>query len=411
MDKFKRGQAPFGFRWQGGQLVLEEGEAVVRRRAADLFLKLKSMGAVARELNAAGDVTRRGKGKWTDVQVARILECPSAIGIYEIRRSAEEMSGGRRKTGKGERSTVECEPILTREVWDKVAALIKGKRAKRSPDSEEKAPLSGLVWCGCGQKMMIPSGSGKFACPKCSSQIAAADLEAIFADDFAELIATHPVLAGAMEETPARRAWLSEIARLDGELEDAMRQRAAVERMFTEAAISKERFEELHVPLESRVREGELKVAGLRKKLATVAAQPSKVPWQSLWPTLPEPRRRRIILTFVSAFVVGTDEVEIAYLIPEPSGSKETTEPQQITSPTNQTHTGAGPVYVRLPKPGEKCPITGLSRAKLNELVLPNVRNNFTPRVASMSLRQEGAQRGIRLVLLDSLLAYLSGSV
>jgi hypothetical protein len=409
MDKFKRGQAPYGFRWQGGRLLMEEAEAKVRRQAFEQFLELKSMGAVAREMNAAGHVTRRG-GKWTDVQVARILECPSAIGAYEIGRSEADATGQRRKTGMGERSTVECEPIVTRETWERAAALIEGKRARRMPErDDEKAPLSGLVWCRCGQRMRVPTGSGKFACSRCSSQISAADLEAIFAEDFAEVVATHPALAGAMEGPSERRELMVEIAGLDGELEEAVRQRAGVERMFAERAISKTRFEELHAPLECMVRELEAKLAGLRERLATIAVPPAGKPWQSLWPTLPEPRRRRIIATFVRAFIVGADEVEIAYLLAEPSGSKETPKPQQITSPTNQTQPGGGPVYIRLPKPGEKCAITGLSRAKLNELILPNGRNNFNPPVASKSLRQEGAQRGIRLVLLESLMTYLSG--
>jgi hypothetical protein len=210
---------------------MEGAEAAVRRRAFEQFLKLKSMGAVAREMNAAGLVTRRG-GKWTDVQVARILECPSAIGTYEIGRSEADDSGQRRKTGTRERSTVECEPIVTRETWEKVAALIAGKRATRAAErDDEKAPLTGLVWCRCGQRMRVPTGSGKFACPKCSSQISAADLEAIFAEDFAEVVATHPALAGAMEGPSERRELMVEIAGLDGELEDAVRQRAGVERI------------------------------------------------------------------------------------------------------------------------------------------------------------------------------------
>ena len=72
---------------------------------------------------------------------------------------------------------------------------------------------------------------------------------------------------------------------------------------------------------------------------------------------------------------------------------------------------GGGPVYIRLPKPGEKCPITGLSRGKLNELILPNERNHFSPPVASKSLRKAGAQREVRLVLLESLMNYLAGRV
>ena len=46
----------------------------------------------------------------------------------------------------------------------------------------------------------------------------------------------------------------------------------------------------------------------------------------------------------------------------------------------------------------------------LNELVLPCARNNFNPPVASKFLRQKGALHGNRLVLLESLMAYLSGS-
>jgi hypothetical protein len=183
--------------------------------------------------------------------------------------------------------------------------------------------------------------------------------------------------------------------------------------MFAETAISKSRFEELYVPLDRRVREQEASLASLRGKLGTAAAPQVGKPtasWQTLWPSWPENRRRRIILTFVSAFVVSGDEVQITYLLPEPSGSKETPAPQQMSTPSNQPQTGGGPVYVRLPKPGEKCPITGLSRAKLNELILPNKRNNFSPPVASKSLRKKGSTRGIRLVLLESLMSYLSGS-
>lgn len=229
-------------------------------------------------------------------------------------------------------------------------------------------------------------------------------------------MAAHPALFEALEAPSERRSSLEQIGALERKMDGAVKERAAAERMFAEAAISKKRFEELHAPLESRVREFEGKLAGLRKKLAALPehlGRPPELIWRSLWPTWPKSRRRRIIATFVSAFVVSADEVEIAYLLPEPSGSKETTEPQQTRSPTNQPTPASGqggPVYIRLPKPGEKCPISGLSRAKMNELILPNERNHFKPPVASKSLRKKGSTRGVRLVLLESLMAYLSGS-
>lgn len=61
------------------------------------------------------------------------------------------------------------------------------------------------------------------------------------------------------------------------------------------------------------------------------------------------------------------------------------------------------PEFVRLPKPGQQCPFTGLSRGAINELILPTPRNEFKPPVRSFCLRQRGAKTGIRLVEYASL--------
>lgn len=393
---------------------MEEAEAPTRQATFDLFLRLHSMGAVARELNAAGHRTRRG-GPWSDVQVARILECPSAIGSYEINRSDEDPAGLRRKTAKSERRKVECEPLVSRETWDRAMKLIQGKRARREAGDEESTPLRGLVWCGCGQKMRQAAGDVKFVCPKCALRIAGADLEAVFAEDFSDVVASHPSLMSALGESSVLREGKARLVALESEVSEATKQRAAVEQMFGEAAISKLRFEELHPPLEALVRQADSQIAVLRRKLAARRHEEPAQPidthaWNAAWASWPASRRCRIIHTFVESFVITGDEIEVRYLFPEPSASKETSPPQQISTPTYQPQTG-GPIYIRLPKPGTACPYSGLSRAKLNELILPNERNNFSAPVASKSLRQKGAQRGIRLVLLESLMAYLSGSV
>ena len=72
------------------------------------------------------------------------------------------------------------------------------------------------------------------------------------------------------------------------------------------------------------------------------------------------------------------------------------TQPQPIT-----------PEFIRLPKPGTLCPWTGLSRSKLNELVLPSPVNDFKPPVRSVSLRNRGQLKAVRLIVFDSLLGYL----
>jgi hypothetical protein len=68
------------------------------------------------------------------------------------------------------------------------------------------------------------------------------------------------------------------------------------------------------------------------------------------------------------------------------------------------------PEFIRLPKLG-LCPITGLSRSKIYTLILPHEDNNYKPPVASVSLRKTGQLKGTRLVVLESLLAYLRDEV
>ena len=67
------------------------------------------------------------------------------------------------------------------------------------------------------------------------------------------------------------------------------------------------------------------------------------------------------------------------------------------------------PEFIRLPKSGNRCPHTGLSRSKLNQLVLPCKENDFKPPVESKVLRKRGIIRGTRLIVFDSLMEYLNG--
>ena len=59
--------------------------------------------------------------------------------------------------------------------------------------------------------------------------------------------------------------------------------------------------------------------------------------------------------------------------------------------------------FLRLPPVGQRCPVTWMSRAALNALILPTPANDFKPPVKSFCLRQKGAKTGIRLIDYQSL--------
>lgn len=65
------------------------------------------------------------------------------------------------------------------------------------------------------------------------------------------------------------------------------------------------------------------------------------------------------------------------------------------------------PEFIRLPKTGTLCPLSGLTRSKMNELVLPCPQNDHKPPVRSVVLRQRGAVKGVRLIVFKSLMDFL----
>lgn len=60
------------------------------------------------------------------------------------------------------------------------------------------------------------------------------------------------------------------------------------------------------------------------------------------------------------------------------------------------------PEFIRLPRPGERCKISGLSRTTLCELIAAG-------HIRVKKLKKRGSLRGITLIVTDSLLDYLYG--
>ena len=59
------------------------------------------------------------------------------------------------------------------------------------------------------------------------------------------------------------------------------------------------------------------------------------------------------------------------------------------------------PEWLRLPKPGHRCPASGLCRSYLHTLVRDG-------KVGTVSIRERGRKTGIRLINYDSLMAFIA---
>jgi len=65
------------------------------------------------------------------------------------------------------------------------------------------------------------------------------------------------------------------------------------------------------------------------------------------------------------------------------------------------------PITIRLPRQGQRCPWTGLTRSALNDLVLPAKGNQFSPPVKSNLFKTKKNSSGIRLIDFQSLKRFL----
>ena len=71
---------------------------------------------------------------------------------------------------------------------------------------------------------------------------------------------------------------------------------------------------------------------------------------------------------------------------------------QRTAFTAHPTITTALPLYIRLPRAGERDALFGLSRSSWCLLVLPSAANDFRAPIRSVVQRQRGASRGVRLI-------------
>ncbi len=159
------GQAPLGYQWHNKQLVPHPKEAPVRKLMYELFRDHRRTKTVARLLNEMGYRTRKG-AKFSDTTVDRLLRDPTAKGL---RRAPYTKSLGEKKHWKlkpeSEWVFGRVEAIVSEDLWDQVNGILEQQRQKGKRAAKKTVQLfAGFTFCGCGQKMYVPSNSPKYIC-------------------------------------------------------------------------------------------------------------------------------------------------------------------------------------------------------------------------------------------------------
>jgi site-specific DNA recombinase len=199
------GWPPLGYEVENRRLVAGEREATIVRRIFDCFAKTGSALAVARELNAAGEVTKqrpsgnggRGGKPWTKGAVYKVLANRVYLG---------------EAVHKGVAYPGEHAAIVDQRTWDKAHAVMAEPAHRRGAATRAQVPalLKGLIF-GPNGRPMSPShtrrrgrtyryyvtreaiSEGYETCPITS--VPAADVERAVLDHIQKLLAAPELVA------------------------------------------------------------------------------------------------------------------------------------------------------------------------------------------------------------------------
>lgn len=323
------GAAPYGYKWEGRELVPEPKEVPVRQRIYHLFREHKRKKTVARIMNEEGLRTRTGK-RWCDTTIDRLIRDTTAKGM---RKANYTKSLGDKKhwTLKPESEWVwsSCPAIVSEELWTECNAVLDDRKLTgKRPAKRAVHIFSGATFCTCGTKMYVVQG-GKYTCRGCRTKIAADDLDAIFREQLREFFLSSEDLAQYLEQADQvlvdKRELLTKLESDRAQVRDEMDK---VYKLYVSDEISKEGFGRTYKPLEERL-------SALDEQLPTLQAELDFMKIQNLsrdeiisqaqdvygrWTDLLPEEKRNIVENVVERITVGKKEVSIdlAYL-PTPS--------------------------------------------------------------------------------------------
>jgi DNA invertase Pin-like site-specific DNA recombinase len=154
--RFSGGHTPYGYSYGKGEdgravLTVQEAEAAVIHRMADMTLQGFSTGAIARRLKDDGVPTPRRAARWRTETVRSVLLCPTLAGL---------------RGHNGSTTKARWEAIRPRPTWEAVRGRLTGQVVVNGSDGAEHVVTrkhsaartylltGGLAVCGrCGANM------------------------------------------------------------------------------------------------------------------------------------------------------------------------------------------------------------------------------------------------------------------
>jgi site-specific DNA recombinase len=321
------GAAPFGYRYDGNQLVPDPKEAPVVRRMYELFLEHGRVRTVCRLLNDAGHRMRRG-AKFGYTTVNRLLTDSTPAGRHRVNYSRS--LGEKKHWVKKPESEWMFHPvpaIVSDDLWNRVNAILTERRANRKPPPKKvKQLFAGVVFCDCGGKMYVPSNTPKYVCSGCKktpkNKIPITDLENVFHSQLRDFFFSPEEIAKHLENADST---LKEKAELLSSMEQERAKLTAeaekLYQLYLRDELSADSFGRRNRPIEERLTQLENEIPRLQGEIdflkinylssSDVVSEAQNL--YSKWPSLPFEEKRRVIENITGKIVVGDGDISLEF--------------------------------------------------------------------------------------------------
>ncbi|REK49753.1 MAG: recombinase family protein [Bacteroidetes bacterium] len=324
LGKSLGGAAPFGYRWEGKNLFIEEKEAQVRKIIYELFIEHKRKATVADILNRKGYRTRNGS-EFSDTTIGRLLRDPVAKGL---RRANYTKSLGENKKWemkpKEDWVMITCPAIIDEATWDSCNAILDSQEVKRNQPTRKSAHLfSGILLCSCGGKMYVPTRVTKYMCSRCKkTNIMIDDIESIYYENLKSFILGKDDIAilnaRSKNEIDSKN---QELVVLGIEKNNIRQEMDKLVLLHNKDQLPTERFGEYYTPLNLRLKQCEDSILDIESQLDYIKHQQLNGEYilenaDSLyksWPKLSIESRRKVVEELTESIIISNDEIYIKF--------------------------------------------------------------------------------------------------
>lgn len=163
-ERFSRGEpvsiAPFGYRLEGGRLIIDPTKAETVRSIFNRFVNGAGYRTIARQLNDLGIPTNNG-GLWEDRAIEYILRNPAYTG--KLRWNPTGKTGRQFENPAIQLSEGHHQPIIPQPLWQQVQERITACEELRKTGERHSSAahlLQGLLRCSTCGKVLTASGAG-----------------------------------------------------------------------------------------------------------------------------------------------------------------------------------------------------------------------------------------------------------